>query len=71
MKGKGFWVHENSMDMFVEVLAVYDVHPDYIKTKFRCWNKGYTGQPWMMLPKIFRGKVLKKDLPKWRRYVEQ
>ena len=67
---RGYWVHQNCRDMFIEVLKSYNVHTDYIKIKYRCWNKGYTNDPWMITPSIFKAKVMKKDLINWSSYVE-
>lgn len=69
MFSKGPWIHKNSMDVFYDVLKVYDVHPDYIKVKFQCWNKGQCGQPWLLTTKTFRAKIMKSERTNWSRYV--
>lgn len=68
MKSVGNWIHQNSMDVFYEVLKVYNVHPDYVKVKYRCWNKGQCGEPWLLSWNTYKAKVMKKDLVNWRRY---
>jgi hypothetical protein len=69
MKTKGFWIHKNSMDVFYQVLKVYDIHPEYIKVKYRCWNKGQCGVPYLLDGLYyFKAKVMKDDLKNWRRY---
>jgi len=68
MKTKGFWIHCYSMDVVYEVLKVYDVHEDYLKVKYRCWNKGQGTMSWLIDGLYFNGKVMKKDLDKWRRH---
>lgn len=70
MFSKGNWIHARSMDVFYEVLKVYDVHPDYIKVKYRCWNINQFGQPFCLWVDPIRAKVMKKDRPYWRRYVD-
>lgn len=66
MKTKGFWIHKNSMDIVYEVLKVYDIHADYIKVKYRCWNKGQGTKAWLLDGMYFNGKVMKNDLKNWR-----
>jgi hypothetical protein len=68
MKAKGYWVHQNSIDVFYQVLKVYRINPHYVKVKYQCWNKGFgTGQPWLCSD-ILNAKVMIKDLKNWRRY---
>ncbi len=69
MFSKGYWIHKNSMDVFYEILRLYDVHPDYIKVKYRCWNKGQMGVPFL-LPGTYKSKVMKGDRMNWSRYQE-
>lgn len=70
MKTKGYWIHRHSMDIFYEVLKVYNVHKDYIKVKYNCWNINQFGEPHMTPGNPYRAKVMKKDLANWRRYVD-
>lgn len=65
---KGYYKHINGRDMFIDVLASYDVNPEYIKIKFQCYNVGEFSQPWLMTSKVFKAKVMKKDLKNWRPY---
>lgn len=67
---KGFYYNIYGDDMFIEILKAYDVHPEYYKIKYRCWNKNEFGQPFMILPNIFRSNLLKKDRKNWRPYAD-
>ena len=41
MIAEGFWVHNKTMDLCIEVLEV-----NGLKLKVRWWNLGYVGDPW-------------------------
>lgn len=68
MFSKGFWVHKNSIDVIYEVLAVYNVHDDYVKVKYRCWGKSYDGTPQILRFEPLKAKVMKKYKKDWSRY---
>lgn len=42
----GFYIHENAMDTYMEVIKVQ--YRDHKRTKMRVvwWNMGFTNQPW-------------------------
>lgn len=64
---KGKWVHENSMDVFIEILEAPVKGPDYIKLKILWWNRGQCGIPYCTgVCDVI--KINNKDLPKWKPY---
>lgn len=65
---KGMYKHENGRDLVIEVLKSYDVHPDYIKIKYRCWNIATKNEPFLMTNSVLKSKLYKKDLQNWSRY---
>ena len=70
MKARGYWIHKNSMDIFYEVLSVYNIHSEYVKVKYNCWNINEFGQPHTTPGNPYKATVFKKDLVDWRRYVD-
>lgn len=61
----GFWMHENGMDCCIEVLRIQYSDQKRVKVKARWWNLGYTGNPWLIDPKIETIELKRADLPKW------
>lgn len=66
----GFWMHENAMDVCIEIIKVQYGDQKRTKFKVRWWNLGYTGNPWLIpYPDQFaRPSVLElqnKDFSKW------
>lgn len=58
-----FYVHEQSMDVFVEVLKVVYSGPRYMKIKVLWWNYGYDGtNPWCL---SHHPQTIKVDNKKW------
>lgn len=64
---KGYWVHKNSMDMFIEILSVPFIGPNYTKIKYRCWNYGQGNSPYPILMRTYRTKILKDQYQNWTR----
>lgn len=60
----GFWENCNSMDVFIEVLKVRYVGPEYTQLKIRWWNKGQCGKAWP-LDIIQKIRIKKEDYPNW------
>jgi hypothetical protein len=59
------------MDIYYEVLKVYDVNPRYVKVKYNCWNINEFGEPFQTPGNPYRAKVYKEDFVNWRRYEPQ
>ena len=66
---RGFWEHEKFMDVFIEVLKVQYHGSEYTKLEVRWWNRGFDGSdPWLILDKPQKIKVLREKYKEWRRY---
>lgn len=52
----GFYMHAKALDVFIEVLH---------DGRYRWWNLGYTGQPWMLPRKVPYGDVSKLKPQGW------
>lgn len=61
----GFWMHENGMDVCIEVLKVQYRDSKRVILKARWWNLGYTGNPWVIFPRPETLKLKPEDLSKW------
>lgn len=61
----GFWMHENGMDCCIEVIRVQYSDQKRIIVKARWWNLGYTGNPWLIDPRVETIKLNRQDLSKW------
>lgn len=66
MINKGAWVHENFMDIFVDVIRVQYRGPKYVLCRIMWCNKGYMGTPWIIDgPRTI--KIMNEDMNKWRK----
>jgi hypothetical protein len=45
---QGLFHHNRSMDVFIDVLKVRYVGPNYTKLKVIWWNRGQSGTPYSM-----------------------
>jgi len=64
---RGYFQHISSMDMFIEILSVPYIGPNYTKIKYLCWNYGQGDGPYLITTKPFRAKVLKDQYDNWLR----
>lgn len=61
----GFWMHENGMDVCIEVKRVQYSDSKRLKLKVLWWNLGYSGNPFLIYYNEQKVEILKKDLHKW------
>lgn len=62
---RGFYKHDKSMDLVLEVLKTSYRDAKRLKVVARLWNLGYTGKPWPMgLKQKFEIKT--SDLNNWK-----
>lgn len=62
---RGFYMHENAMDVAIEVTRVQYEDSKRIKFRGKYWNLGYSGTPWLIFHQDFALEINKADLPKW------
>lgn len=63
MKPGGFYVHKEFLDVMIEVLKMQDTQVEVL-----WWNRGYTGNPWLIDHRPQTLKIAKRDLKDWRLY---
>lgn len=66
MINKGFWMHENSMDVFIEIISIKYRDNKRMKFKGRYWNLGYSGTPWLISIDL-NFTILTEDFTKWKK----
>jgi hypothetical protein len=69
MTPNSFWVHKEFKDVMCEVLRVYRVNPRYMKVKVRWWNRGFTGNPWIIDYKPQTLKIPYQTVKDWYPYA--
>ena len=67
MFGRGYWVHDNCMDVFIDVLKVQYKGPTYTKLKVNWMNKGFTNKPWFIYG-TETIKIRREGYKNWQRY---
>ena len=61
----GFYMHENAMDVCLEVISVSHSDLKRINVKARWWNLGYVGNPYCITPQIETITIDNADALKW------
>lgn len=65
---RGDWVHEDFMDVFIEVVKVQYSDPKRVKLKIHWWVLGWVGKPYRPFPGAAVTLVVQtKDIPRWKR----
>lgn len=71
MINPGFYMHQNSKDVCIEIVKIQWRGPKKVKFKFYFWNLGYTGNPWKLLPDVQKMEIEYKDLKYWHRLTDE
>ena len=64
---RGDWVHEDFMDVFIEVVKVQYADAKRIKLKIFWWNLGWTGSAMRIFPNSAPFEIKAKDFARWKR----
>jgi hypothetical protein len=66
---KGYYMHKDCADVFIQVVKMAYRGPRYSKIKVIWWNLGYTGNPWMVPSRAMSGietiKINNDKLKDW------
>ena len=71
MYRRRFWMHENCLDVCIEVLKNWRFKPGVLTLKVRWWNLGYSGNPFMIpnesgMPLVETIEIKVEDWKKWK-----
>lgn len=66
-----FYMHENAMDVCIEVVATQYKDDQKIKMKVFWWNLGYVGEPYRLFPTAEKLIVRTEDWPKWKNITDR
>ena len=61
----GFWMHEDAMDVCIEVKRIQYSNTNKLVLKILWWNLGYSGNPFLLYYNPQTVTILRKDLHKW------
>lgn len=65
---RGFYMHKNAVDVFIEVVKVQYRDAKRFKIKAIVWNLGYTGNPWILLPSFQKYEIKIEDAKNWIKF---
>lgn len=67
---KGFYVHDNTMDVFIEVTRMPYRDAKRVRLKVRWWNFGYVGKPYLISNSEQSITIAAEDIAKWKRLTQ-
>lgn len=62
----GFYMHENAMDVCIEILRLQYTDAKRVKLKIRWWNLGYVGNPFCIDARGATITIKASDIHKWK-----
>jgi|GEM_PF-4540399 len=62
---KGYWKHKRFLDVFIQVLSVSYVGPEYTKLKVLWWNENKHGEPFVIFYEPQTIKITKEENENW------